>query len=773
MKKILKYSFLMIICILILNMRVNAVTIIETTEKDSYDNIETGSVIIGVTKFNSDTIITGAKATTAGSNDTKFYVNKNNNLDGYEVPNVYVYCGVGGWVQLDEENNANIVTDDEIIDELSHKEIYYVDNVEKKIEIDVNELEVDVERLPDGIALKKDKLLVNATLNNFDIFTTSNQKLSYISNSGIFVENSNTCFTVLDGYITGYDIENCVSKVVIPEKIEEEQIIGIKESAFDNLGITSVDIPKTIMTIEDNAFANNNLSKVVIREKYDPKSIRDENYNIGKFSYLGNNVFGSFDSKKIIYDNDLTRILDLYDNKIVININKNIKFIDDNELNDFLIVYTEYRESKKNGLNPYMYAGCNIKNDYYVNFYFTDGVKVNSYERMDKMEILVGKQYNPVTVSKTVDYEYHFVDVDEENELEAKKVLDDGKKYYYNLVNNLSNDFYANLDGSEYYENLFNSYNLDYGLTTIYPGGAYVGGKIDDNIDNPMTFVPVCVGSGDTVYTCGKMYETENIGYNLKLESIENETEEALFERMKNEFIKISKFDDYSIMSNLIKTPGKNNGLMYKFTLRDNKTGNLWDVYTELQLSDKFVDMGYQKLYFPSNKYKGGNVTDYLNSIKEELSSKYSIIIEKEHLYCYKRIVEDEVKLFDIEYVLYTNDNKQYNINFIIDNIDTDKLANEFYVSSNDSLGIDANEYSSKEEYIDAFINKFKETNSIDDLYYDRNFHINYTNPETGVTNQVDNDVDDEENAVYMLSLVDFNHFISYTINIPYKNFNR
>ena len=130
-KYLLIFSFLFIILI----SPIYAITIRETTNKnDNYSTIEEGSVIIGVTKFTPDTIVTASKAATAGVNDVMLYLSKNGSNNGYEMPGVYYYVDeFVGWFFIDSENKATPVENAKKLEKLNNLDIYYINNITKKV----------------------------------------------------------------------------------------------------------------------------------------------------------------------------------------------------------------------------------------------------------------------------------------------------------------------------------------------------------------------------------------------------------------------------------------------------------------------------------------------------------------------------------------------------------------------------------------------------------------------------------------------------------------
>lgn len=102
---------------------------------------------------------------------------------------------------------------------------------------------------------------------------------------------SATCFKLTGSRIDGYYYNLCGKDVVIPSNVAGVEITVIGESAFENLQITSVTLPETLIKIEQFAFNKNNIEKVVFPEKV---------------TYIGKNAFSNnkltsieFKSKKV------------------------------------------------------------------------------------------------------------------------------------------------------------------------------------------------------------------------------------------------------------------------------------------------------------------------------------------------------------------------------------------------------------------------------------------------------------------------------------------
>lgn len=109
---------------------VKAVTITETTDDDKYDTIADNTIIIGITKFEPNEVLTAGKASLATFNDFLFNVKG----EAYELPKIYYYLQ-GSWFVIDEENVASVVEDKKELEELKSLDIYYVNNEEKMLEV--------------------------------------------------------------------------------------------------------------------------------------------------------------------------------------------------------------------------------------------------------------------------------------------------------------------------------------------------------------------------------------------------------------------------------------------------------------------------------------------------------------------------------------------------------------------------------------------------------------------------------------------------------------
>jgi len=410
MKKNIYFLFFMFVFFIGIDVSY-AVTIRETIDsKDGYSTIEEGSIIIGTTKFLPDDIVTASKATMAGVNDAMLYVMQNGSTDGYENPGVYYYVdSFVGWFHLNDDNKAVSVVDEELLNKLSNLDIYYVNNVEKVLEIEYLAGDIDLNSLVDGVEFRDNKLFVNASISKFDIVTNDKKKVSYVMDktTSQFVKDISSCYTVLDGVIIDYDF-TCGSDIVIPVEVDGEDITGIGNNAFKNVGLVNVVIPNTINSIGDNAFVGNKLESVVIKDKYDKRD----------FSKYGDNVFGDFDG--VVYDNELTKILNYVDSEYVINYYKSFdidflkrEIVHEYGLRDY-VAYDLIDRFVKNGYNydyDYSIIKCNYEDRYVVND-FDDKTWKDLYG---------------ISLLYVDDYKYNFIlekyDVSENRVYEVSKIV--------------------------------------------------------------------------------------------------------------------------------------------------------------------------------------------------------------------------------------------------------------------------------------------------------------------------------------------------------------
>lgn len=133
-KKLSVMTFVVLIGFIFM-INTNALTIKESTDPtDKLNTISEGSFVIGLTKFNSNSVVTARLAGNATIAYNEFHSSY------VEVP-VYVYQ-LKDWYEIDGSNNVTPVEDEGILEDLQKPAIYYVDGKEKMIELPfLNELE--------------------------------------------------------------------------------------------------------------------------------------------------------------------------------------------------------------------------------------------------------------------------------------------------------------------------------------------------------------------------------------------------------------------------------------------------------------------------------------------------------------------------------------------------------------------------------------------------------------------------------------------------------
>ncbi len=113
-------------------------------------------------------------------------------------------------------------------------------------------------------------------------------------------------FTLKGSTITKYS--GPAGDLVIPEKIKGKAITVIGASAFSDKNLTSVVIPKSVIKIDDNAFANNNLDLVDAKGVTYIGNNAFENNNrlsdtkLGKVNYIGNSAFANCNLNELSLD---------------------------------------------------------------------------------------------------------------------------------------------------------------------------------------------------------------------------------------------------------------------------------------------------------------------------------------------------------------------------------------------------------------------------------------------------------------------------------------
>lgn len=536
---------------------INAATIKETTiNNDGYDTIKNGDIVIGITRFDGTNVVTGSKVAKASTNDSKYYLKENKSLDNYQAPTIYVYMGLGGWYSLDDDNNAQAVTNSELLNKLENSNIYYVNNVEKKLEIDVNDYSINKDSLPSGVKLENNKLIVNATISEFKVESTDGIEMVFKKNNDHYVLDQSKYYTLDEkGFITNYtgpkgDIE-------ILSEINDVKIVGIKSGAFKDIEITSVVIPESVMTIESNSFDDAKLTKVIVNEKYDSSD----------FTGLASDAFGSFSN--ITYNNDITRLLNSYNNELTLNIQKNYKYLDASE--DYIIAnLARILENKR----------INYVEDYSGNVYVSF-----EYKNENTLTITVSKritQSSTKTVSKDVTYTLNKVDgnkTDLENISKAKKEYDN---YYNNVKNNFKNNTSLKLATRDKLYEIYGLYDISCEINGLGDGEYFneginvVDGEfqyfiIANNILYDVSIINTQEHAHFGVTTLENTYESDDEYVSSLLKYFEKETKVTSY--------KIQKLGekDYEVStSDGVKT--------YRLIVTDSKNSNTWEIVSKLQI---------------------------------------------------------------------------------------------------------------------------------------------------------------------------------------------
>ena len=680
MKKCIKYIFTFVALFLFYTNSVAAVTILETTKDDNYDKIEEGSIIIGVSKFEPDVVLTASRVAKAGANDAAFYAEINNSIDGYEAPVIYVYYGVGGWYELDDDNNAIMITDEGLIDDLSYQKLYYVNNVEKKIEVSLDGLKINEEKLPEGVLLQDDNLLVDATLEEFVVYSTDGEKItySYAEDVNRYTVNYSVCYQSEDGYITSYSDE-CVKNVKLPEMLHGKQVIGVKAGAFDNKGIISVEIPSNIMHLEDNAFNNNNLNSVIIKDKYDSKD----------FTTYGKNVFGNFKEEDIIYDNDLTRLINKFNDENVIKVKTGLS-LEKWQLEEVLLHNETKRLNIKEQGNKVVVGeagdGPRIY-EYNSNLYvislchdlYCAGEELNDNEEV----LIISLPNSDKEVRKKITYEVEEVDVGSELDEKINKLTLEIEKYLSDSIESfLNNNYNAALYDEKEMQEIFDKNGLSaiYHSTGDWPDCEPI--KVNDKItiENLVSVYYMLVNDDVVIedeyginYNNGIYYNATNIEGNY---SNIDEKIDAAIKAFENE----TKVDNYNIIMNagkkydiyyLMRDEDGNAIVRYDVILIDADTSNLWHVIIDekeedfifadtYKVQDAEGNMYEQTLYnyYPNISFEDYDTTaEFKNAAIDKLASKVGVSDFSDYTVSFnlerKNYEPDENGIYEYHYIVH------------------------------------------------------------------------------------------------------------------------
>ena len=612
-----KYYLLFIFTFYLFVPRIYALTIRETMDNnDGFSTLEEGSVIIGVTRFSTDTIVTASRAAMAGANDAMLYVFQNGTSDGYDSPGVYYYVdSYVGWFYMDSDNNAVAVTDEDELEELSKLDIYYVDNVEKVLEIDYLSNNIDLNSLPSGVTFKDNKLYVNATISKFEFMTNDNEKVSFVLDSTIssFVEDTKNCYTVVDGVITNYD-STCVCDVVIPVTLNGEKITGIGVDAFKEANLVNVVIPSEINSLGSNSFVGNKLESVIIKDKYDEDD----------FEFYGDNVFGEFDS--VVYDNELTRILNYVNDEYVLKYYKNfdIENLKGNQKREYgmrdYLSFSLIDKFSNNGYSKdyyYCYDECNF-NDKYVN---GDGYTL--------------KDVYGVSLIYLEDYKYNFIlekyDISRNKVYTVNKEMnvmfkESGIKEDYNIVidaiNNLENvdtDDEAALYRDaitrfKYLEDLEDKYGIEFILTPKGYGGEF---QDKDNIKNVLEGRQAYYLKNDVLYYHMNDIELRyHINYYIPtIYPKDYENMDLYIDAVLDKFTIDTGVNNYEIIYNDdgsiygLSNKKYNTGLVYNIELFNVDYSEKWIIEIVDYYDDQYDSNGYTKT--ECFEFSDGTITGY------------------------------------------------------------------------------------------------------------------------------------------------------------------
>ena len=109
---------------------VSALTIKETVNSnDNYDTISEGSIIIGITKFEPNVVLTGKRISTATYNDVMFKYGTPN----YDGVDIYYYLA-GDWYKLDDENSVSVLEEtDPMVEKLNKERNRIIRRIYKRV----------------------------------------------------------------------------------------------------------------------------------------------------------------------------------------------------------------------------------------------------------------------------------------------------------------------------------------------------------------------------------------------------------------------------------------------------------------------------------------------------------------------------------------------------------------------------------------------------------------------------------------------------------------
>ena len=597
MKKILKLIILIFSLFFIFEKNVFATTIRETLiSGDGYDTIIPNTFVIGISKFTKEQVITAQKASIAGSNDAMLYFRQNYTTEGYEAPDIYYYLGADvGWFLIDSNNDVHPITDKEELSKLSSMDIYYVNNIPKKIEVPYSGESINTDSLGDGIEFTGGNLLVDATKLEFEIETTSGKRIKFIKDkeTSNYIEDISQCFTVENGIITNYD-EACGSNVTIPGEINGETITGIAENAFKGKNLQGVTFPSSIVSIGDNAFTDNeNLTDVTFNGKYDTQDFESD-------------ITNAFDNNtEINYNNDLTRALSVLEDEYTIKIDSEI---DPDTTNLAYVIYNEVFKEINKGNYSYHIEKSELTK-YYMIHYFYDNT-LNTNECVDHKEnsfdifftIEEDGKYN-IYYQKNANNCTRVMTVHKELKINYEKITNQSNK---NIVNNVVTTLEENTTSNNnvvtrrsILEDLVDGSQLDYLFEST--SAKIVDPAEDEEIGGSITKGVLYLFKDDTLYSIIDNFELRNLSnaYYPKISPKDYENMDQYIDAILTAFSEKTGVNDYSFLflkkdeRYIEKTSGANK--IYYIGIFDNITLEYWSIFHKEKLEDLYDSNGFTR----------------------------------------------------------------------------------------------------------------------------------------------------------------------------------
>ncbi len=248
LNKILSSVLVIIICGFVMFAGKVDASIKETTDagNTTYDHIENGTKIVGISKFNPNTVLTAKRAAQATMNDVAYNLN-NANYDG-----VHIYYYYYGWYEFDENNNSTPITDSSFLDELN---IFYVDNVEKKVTVNYSgdatnlSFKTDKANKDREISYANGIITVPATVKNMTVFSNNVPQAIYAKadeSDMTFLSNPFVGkISLIDSNMTSFVEEQSLTiQGQIPFKInsssENGNFVTVGIEAFQGLNATTL-----------------------------------------------------------------------------------------------------------------------------------------------------------------------------------------------------------------------------------------------------------------------------------------------------------------------------------------------------------------------------------------------------------------------------------------------------------------------------------------------------------------------------------------------------